>query len=92
MALRAEVEDLREHLAELSRNLEDVLAENESLHRTLAKEGDERIAAALAEAKREREHVRILSERIHGLTGEKAEAVKAAKRWQRKAEQAGRCA
>ncbi len=49
-------------------------------------DSDDRIAAALAEAKRYRELNRVLESRVNGLLNEKNEAIRAAKSWQRKFE------
>jgi hypothetical protein len=54
-------------------------------------EGD-KLAAALAEVKRLQAVVRVQEERMRGLQNEKNEAVRAAKMWQRKYEQAQRAA
>ena len=84
--LRAENAELREQLAELASNLEEAVEEIEVLHRVT--EADDQIKAALAEARRVTEHNHVLEERIRGLTGESAEAIKLAKSWMRKAEAA----
>ncbi|NMG46577.1 hypothetical protein GO613_00440 [Azoarcus communis] len=86
--LRAENAELREQLAELASNLEEAIEEIEVLHRVT--EADDQIKAALAEARRVTEHNRVLEERIRGLTGESAEAIKLAKSWKRKAQAAER--
>lgn len=84
--LRTENAALREQLAELASNLEEAVEEIEVLHRIT--EADDQIKAALAEVRRVNEHNRVLEERIRGLTGESAEAIKLAKSWKRKAEAA----
>lgn len=86
--LRTENAELRDQLAELAGNLEEAVAEIEVLHRIT--EADDQIKAALDEARRVTEHNRVLEERIRGLTGESAEAIKLAKSWKRKAEVAER--
>jgi hypothetical protein len=86
--LKAENETLREKLTEVSRLLEETQAENDSLVRMF--EADDKVMAALAEARRYREQNRILEERVRGLMNEKGEAIRAAKSWKRKAEQGGR--
>lgn len=60
--------------------------ELESLRRIA--ESDDKLKAAMAEAKRFREENRILKERINSLLNEKNAAIRAAKSWQRKAEAA----
>ena len=84
--LRVENVELREQLAELASNLEEAVEEIEVLHRVT--EADDQIAAALAEARRATEHNRVLEDRIRGLTGESAEAIRLVKSWKRKAEAA----
>lgn len=84
----AEVDSLREQIAELTANLKETLADNESMARVF--EADDKVKAALAEAKRYRELNRILEERIAGLMNEKNAAIRSAKSWQRKAEAAER--
>lgn len=86
---RADVEPLRAHIAELESRLSrleseyrDQLDENESLGRVL--DADDKLAAATAEAKRFREQVRLLQERINGLIGECDQAVRMVKSLQRK--------
>lgn len=84
--LRTENAALREQLAELASNLEEAVEEIEVLHRI--SDADDKIKAALAEVRRVTEHNRILEERIRGLTGENAEAIRLVKSWKRKAEAA----
>lgn len=79
-----EVEELRDQLSEISRNLQDTISDNESMARVF--EADDKLAAALNEAKRYREQNRVLEERIRGLMNEKNEAIRLAKSWQRKFE------
>lgn len=55
-------------------------------------ESDDKLAAAMAEINRLNALNRVLQERVNGLMNEKAEAIKAAKRWQRKAEAAEKAA
>jgi ParB-like chromosome segregation protein Spo0J len=81
-ALRSQVDDLKARLAEMGANLEDTQADNESMVRVF--EADDKVAAALAEARMYRERVRVLEERVRGLMAEKNEAIRAAKSWQRK--------
>lgn len=84
--LRIENSELREHLAEIAKNLEDAIAENEVLQRIT--EADDQVQSALAEVRRVSELNRVLEERIRGLTNEKAEAIRQVSRWKRKAERA----
>lgn len=51
-------------------------------------EADDKLAAALAENKQLRAMNRVLNERVNGLMEEKNEAIRSAKSWQRKAQQA----
>lgn len=80
----SETEELRDQLAELGKNLQDTIADNESMARVF--ESDDKLAAALDEAKRYREQNRVLEDRIRGLMNEKNEAIRLAKSWQRKFE------
>lgn len=86
-ALRGEMDEMRERLSEMASQLEETVEENASLNRVFA--ADDKVVAALAEAKRYREQVRILEGRVTGLMNEKNEAIRAAKSWQRKAEKVG---
>lgn len=79
-----EAEELRDQLSEISRNLQDTIADNESMARVF--EADDKLAAAIDEAKRYREQNRILEDRVRGLMNEKNEAIRLAKSWQRKCE------
>ena len=49
-------------------------------------ESDDKLAAAMAEIKRQAAHIRILEERVRGLTNEAAQAVRLAKSWRTKFE------
>lgn len=84
--LCAENAELRDQLAELANNLQEAVEEIEVLHRIT--EADDQIKAALAEARRVTEHNRVLEERIRGLAGENAEAIRLVKSWRRKAQAA----
>lgn len=72
--------------ADLVAQLEETQAENESMARVF--ESDDKVTAALAEAKRFREMNRVLESRITGLMNEKNAAIKQAKHWQKKFEAA----
>lgn len=72
----------QDRLDELQANLKEAIDDNASMARVF--ESDDKLAAALAEAKRYREQARILETRISGLMNEKNEAVRAAKSWQNK--------
>jgi hypothetical protein len=85
-----EVQLLRDQIDELTANLREATEDNESMARVF--EADDKVKAAMAEAKRYRELNRILEERIAGLMNEKNAAIRAAKSWQRKAEAAERAA
>lgn len=71
-----------DRLDELQANLKEAIDDNASMARVF--ESDDKLAAALVEAKRYREQARILETRISGLMNEKNEAVRAAKSWQNK--------
>jgi hypothetical protein len=81
--LRAEIAELRDQLAELASQYEEVVADNASMAEVL--EANDKVAEALAEAKKYRELYRIEKERSNSLLHEKNAAVRAAKSWQRKA-------
>jgi hypothetical protein len=85
-AARVENIDLRDRLNELADNLVDTVAENESMTRVF--NAEDKIGAALVEAKRFREQVRILNERVNGLMNEKNEYIRLVKYWKRRAEKA----
>ena len=85
-ALRAENAELREANAEQGATIKELLEDNNSMAAVF--EANDKLTAALDEAKKYREQVRILESRIVGLMNEKNEAVRAAKSWQRKAEKA----
>lgn len=70
--------------ADLARELAEAVADNESMSRVF--EATDRVAAAMAEAKRFREENRVLNERIHGLQNELNAARQQAKYWRRRAE------
>lgn len=72
-----------EEIAAAQRDQEEELA---SLRRIA--DSDDKLKAAMDEARRFREENRILKERINSLMNEKLAAVRAAKSWQRKAEAA----
>lgn len=77
-------DELREQISDLASMLEEVRADNESMVRVF--EADDKVTAALAEAKRYREQLRIVESRVTGLTNEKNEAVRQAKMWQKRCE------
>lgn len=85
--LRAENARLKEWGEENAATAKELLAENESMAKIL--DQNDQVAAALAEVKKYREINRILEERIRGLMGEKNEAIRSAKSWQRKAQALG---
>ena len=88
--LRAENERLKEWGSENAATAKEMLAENESLSAIF--DQDDKLAASIAECKKLREMNRILEERMRGLMNEKNEAIRAAKSWQRKYEQAMKAA
>jgi len=77
-------DELREQINDLASMLEEVRADNESMVRVF--EADDKVTAALAEAKRYREQLRIVESRITGLTNERNEAIRQARMWQRRCE------
>jgi hypothetical protein len=79
-----DADELREQISELAAMLDEVRADNESMARVF--EADDKVTAALSEAKRYREQLRIVEGRITGLTSEKNEAIRQAKMWQRRCE------
>lgn len=88
-AANGEIERLRtENAVLLDRveHLEEAMADYESLARIV--ESDDQVSAALAEVKRYGELARVMNERVHGLTGEKAEAIRLVKHWRKRAEKA----
>lgn len=80
----SEIEALREQLAELVSNLASANEDNESM--AIVFESDDRVAAAMSEAKKFREQNRVLQERIRGLMNELNEAKRFAKSWKAKFE------
>lgn len=72
----------QDRLDELRANLQEALDDNNSMARVF--EANDKLVAALDEAKRYREQNRILESRIAGLMNEKNEAIRAAKSWQNK--------
>ena len=72
----------QDRLDELRSNLQEALDDNNSMARVF--EANDKLVAALDEAKRYREQNRILESRIAGLMNEKNEAIRAAKSWQNK--------
>lgn len=83
--LRAENEKLKAWGNENAQTAKELLEENNSMVAVF--DQDERLSASVAECKKLREMNRVLEERIRGLMNEKNEAIRAAKSWQRKAEQ-----
>lgn len=89
--LEMELDGLREKNAEQSRLLDEINADLEAANKVIeAEAGAARIKAALEEARRFREAHRQLEDRQRGLMAEKAEAVRAAQTWQRRAQANGR--
>jgi hypothetical protein len=79
-----ELDALKSDYRELIQQAAETQADLDSL--SVVVESDDKLKAALAEAKKYREMNRILEERIRGLQNEKNEAIRAAKSWQRKYE------
>lgn len=80
--LTATNESLLEQNNELSRHLEETMADLKSAQKVA--EADDKAAAALREAKQYREQVRIMKEVVNGLQSEKNEAIKMVKSLRRK--------
>ena len=83
-ALRAEVADLREKNDVLAKEAEDLLAENTAMAKLL--EADDRVKAAMAEAKKHRELAEQLQIRLNGMMNEKTELIRTVKALRRKLE------
>ena len=84
--IQSELEELKDFCDEQGQNLKATLEENESMVRVF--DADDKVAAALAEAKRFSEMNRVLTERNNGLMNELAEAIRLVKSWKRRAEKA----
>jgi predicted RNase H-like nuclease (RuvC/YqgF family) len=80
--VRKENGELHTFCSEQGKIIKELLAENESLG-TVA-DSDDKLAAALAEAKKFRDINQILDGRIRGLQNEVNECKRAAKSWQNK--------
>ena len=80
--LRAEIERLKEWGEENARTAKELIADNESM--AIVFEADDKLAAAMAEIKKYRELVRVLTERNNGLLNAESAAKKAATKWQLK--------
>lgn len=80
--LREENASLKEWGNENAKTAEELLSENEAMAKVV--EADDKMAALLAENKKLREQVRVLTERNNGLLNSEAQAKKAAQSWQRK--------
>lgn len=83
-ALRAELEDLREKNATLASTAEELLAENTAMAKVF--DADDRVKAALAEAKKYRQLAEGLQTRIDGLLNEKTQLIQTNKALRRKYE------
>jgi len=82
--VRKENGELHTFCSEQGKIIKELLAENESLG--TVDEADDKLAAALAEAKKFREQVRLLTERINGLVNAEAQHIKSIKYWKGKFE------
>ena len=80
--MRAKVAELQERIAELGELAEELREDRDSMARVF--EANDQVVAALAEAKRYREQVRILEARVRGQASECAQARQAAKTWKAK--------
>lgn len=81
-ALKAENEALRESSAEIGKNAQEAIDDNNSMAEIF--ESDDRLVAAMAKIKQLTELVRVLEERNLGMLNKEAAAVRAARAWQRK--------
>jgi hypothetical protein len=72
-----------ERMAELEQMATELLEDNKSMSAVF--EADDKLAAAVAEGKRLRAEIGGLRERINGLMGEKNEAIRLMKSWQKRA-------
>lgn len=84
--LQREKEEMRAQRDELAANLAQTVEDNESLAQMF--EADDKLAEANRQIEQLRAENRVLRERLNGVMNEKNEAVRMAKSWQRKAEQA----
>jgi hypothetical protein len=82
----ARIAQLEEQIQELAKNLQECNDDNASMARVF--DANDQVAAALAEAKRFREQVRVLTERNNGLMNEKNAALAQAKSWMNKFQRA----
>lgn len=77
-----EAAELREKLAELTQNLEEALADNESMAKVF--EADDKLAAAMNVIKQRDAQISVLTERVNGLMNEKNAAIRQLKAAQKK--------
>ncbi|MFK5283532.1 hypothetical protein ACI3PL_28555, partial [Lacticaseibacillus paracasei] len=68
-----------------AKSAKELLEDNESMAKVF--DANDKLAAAMAEAKKFREMNRVLEERVRGLQAECSAAKAAAKSWQRRFEQ-----
>jgi hypothetical protein len=85
-ALQTQLDAANEALAELTQNLQEVVADNTAMSAVF--EADDKLAESLAQNKRLRAEVSGLRERVNGLMSEKNEAVRMVKHWRGRAERA----
>ncbi len=86
VVVTSEVENLRDRLDETATNLRETMADNDRMAAIL--DADDRVAAALAEAKQARDMTRVLQSRLDGQARELAESVRLVRHWKRRAERA----
>jgi hypothetical protein len=84
LTLQQRYDDLLERSQELARMLEETVVDNERMSAVI--DADDHLKAAMARIKQLEALVEVMEVRAGGLMAEKNEAIKAAKRWQRKAE------
>lgn len=78
-----QVDTAAERMAELEQMATDLLEDNKAM--TAVFEADDKLTAAMGENKRLRSEVSGLRERVNGLMGEKNEAIRLMKSWQKRA-------
>ena len=83
---QGELDDLRDRYEVMADSFKETLAENESMARVF--DANDKVVAAMVEAKRFREMNTVLESRIVGLLTEKNEAIRLAKSFKCRAEKA----
>lgn len=78
------VDYMQSIIDELNEQLQEVLADNESMAKVF--DANDQLAEALAELKKAKETIRVLEDRLRGLQNERNEAIRTAKMWRSKFE------